>query len=134
MKANELMIGDYVRYTDTESFVDMRQGDIVKVDALQGKYICVGNGWADEDMFEPIPLTAEILAKFGFNHLEGNQYRMTIASSQVDIHELGISVWFVDVEELKWDMPKQSAIVCSVHQLQHALRLFGVNKEGVEIG
>ena len=131
MNVNELMIGDWVLANGTPTQVEDILGGGGINPEMNGPEIW---NWISEEEIQPIPLTADIITKFGFNHLEGNQYRMTIASSQVDIHELGISVWFVEVEELKWDMPTQSAIVCSVHQLQHALRLFGVNKEGVEIG
>lgn len=131
MKLTELMVGDWVLVNGHPTLVIDFDGNGINTQWDHSKYTGV---FARFENIAPIPLTADIITKFGFNHLEGNHYRMTVASSQVDIHQLGISVWFVEVEELKWDMPTQSAIVCSVHQLQHALRLFGINKEGVEIG
>ena len=130
------MIGDYVRYIGAEAFGDMRQGDIVKVDALQGKYICVGNGWAYCDMFAPIPLIAEILVKNGWE--EKPDVENAVCEYRRKIKE-GEGFFTFDME-IRIDCDPYGdyhlmhngtsfCYVTYVHQLQHALQLLGVTKE-----
>ncbi len=67
MKASELQIGDYVNY----------RGQVIKVTSLYDKGGSNEVGWSDKesvwvnaDNVEPIPLTADILEKNGFERSE----------------------------------------------------------------
>lgn len=101
MKANELMIGDWVYYGKKP----------VKVLQLsEGK---------DYKEINPIPLTSEILEKNGFVQV-GLMYRnpeFHITIRDVFGGDLFLSISVRDVQ-LKY-----------VHELQHALRLCGIEKE-----
>lgn len=133
MKANELQIGDYVNY----------RGQIIKVTSLYDKGGSNEVGWSDKESVwvnasnvEPIPLTTEILKKNG--------------------HKVpGYSVWELEADgaEVQWvretmdninppmqfrlaprqkNVGVQETLICHikyVHELQHALRLCGIEKE-----
>ena len=98
MKATDLMVGDYIQVQPS--------GMLIKV---------------------AIPLTPKILEKNGFEYKEGEQgmYGVTIAPyyTRKDVpFELfcdgdPFAIWFKDEVAIKY-----------VHQLQHALRLCGIEK------
>lgn len=112
MKANELMIGDWVK----------SRGKVERVREVYDGYICTDSFEDSHDYhFDPIPLTPEILEKNGFVYNAipfvdsweqfglalyrgGNGYRINC----------GINV---------------SLIIDYVHELQNVLRLCGIEKE-----
>ena len=112
MRANEIMIGDYLK-TFTQK--------IVKVKEIKQNCIYTEDNGYDYNEIEPITLTPEILEKNGFE-------------SRKDGYDIGIPL-------LYWD--KYCNAICGwshcddiieifdcryVHQLQHALRLCGIDK------
>ena len=114
MKANELMIGDWVLVSNTP----------LKIAALGT--IKAGFMDAKGEMFyqyydniEPIPLTAEILEKnFQKDRMWVDGY--TIADS-ITIYNTGEGYWtigYLELIELRY-----------VHELQHTLKLCGIDKE-----
>lgn len=116
MKANELMIGDWVMLTDP-----IHQGEKEQVKAIPDDgHIIVDGGIMP--MFEPIPLTAEILKK-NFVKIGTNRYVVYGGNSYIkdmtNFFELHIN--FVDF--------KLEQQIFYVHKLQHALRLCGIEKE-----
>lgn len=138
MKANELMVGDYVNY----------RGQIIKVTSLYDKGGSNEVGWSDKESvwvngrcIEPIPLTPEILEKNGFNILR-DAYGMSDPfwsysnrSVLVDItiirtNNVKVIDWFNVKISTRKDIKQISFCgVKYVHQLQHALRLCGIEKE-----
>lgn len=128
MKANELMIGDWVlvKLTQKPTVITNIGGDSVYTEAAFPLRF---------DEIEPIPLTAEILEKNGF----------VIKKKWAQIGNFGDSpliMWhFVDDPVLKNykhelelhqnDTGKVHVhIPCEyVHELQHALRMCGITKE-----
>ena len=62
MKANDLMIGDYVYIKSS----DGEDTHIVKVKTIEESGINLFNGFIEFSELEPIPLTKEILKKNGF--------------------------------------------------------------------
>ena len=107
MKANELMIGDWVicnYYSDKPFYMQFGVGDFQKL----GFEFC-----------EPIPLTIEILEKNGFivesreNHGHNLQYCILTDGLWIDVS--GENFFEGKLEY--------------VHQLQHALRLCEIKKE-----
>lgn len=123
MRATELMIGDWV------------------LDVSGKERICqvqaIGNGklsvtYADNSMnslkpmamFQPIPLTAEILNKNGF--VQNNSHRMLY----VHINDYNGYAFSLDADNVGWHLTANKFIsIDSVHELQHALRLCGIEKE-----
>lgn len=107
MKANELMVGDYLMHNGFPYRV-------IQVDGIVRDGWMIENG--EEDCGEPIPLTPEILEKNGF-----------ICD--------GSSWWYLDFR-IVLSTSKGVSLVCGrqkrfefVHQLQHALRLCEIEKE-----
>ena len=124
MNANELMIGDWVHYRGTN----------IRVTSLYDKGGSNEIGWGDKEStwvngrtVEPIPLTSEILERNGFRYHapERGMYGVTSASyydcegsPHIFCDGDPFAVWFESGVDIRY-----------VHQLQHVLRLCGVEKE-----
>ena len=126
------MIGDWVKISHLNKI-----GKVYRIDRANGK----GNGFAaviDGDYYEgnlePIPLTTEILEKNGFEKTWQDNF-------VYDNEDIGLIITFhpketnytngiydyIDIEKgcvTITEMPIEF-----VHQLQHALRLCGIEKE-----
>ena len=122
MKANELMIGDWVRIKDGYPFKmeDVSGTSLFRRWTSDGE-IMIPYGWNE---IEPIPLTWEILEKNGFTRfgtgyiLKGEHFGLDNPSNPnnyLDNYWLRISIKAVNIKY--------------VHELQHALRLCGIEKE-----
>lgn len=134
MKAKELMIGDWVIYRGEPTIV-------YEIDEYYKRINTEPDGYdsikcIDTSEIEPIPITPEILEKNGWKvkksfvqhgnfgdgplmlwHTEGNKILRNFT------HELEIS-------DLSTDKGFRVRIECNyVHELQHALRLCGIEKE-----
>lgn len=120
MKANELMIGDWVLDGNIYAQVTSITCD--------GNIETTHNEHSNIELVKPIPLTPEILEKNGFVLEEGEEgmYGVVVAPyySRDDVpFEVfcdgePFAIWFKDPINIKY-----------VHQLQHALRLCGIEKE-----
>ena len=141
MKANNLMIGDYISVKPS--------GMPIKVAAVHHKkvaYHAVINKltWIRESLLEPIPLTLEILENNGFEKSYSSiltadgykklpQYKYKNMTQVQDICRNLITISYSDLEGGVYDI--QCGIgshiydLKYVHQLQHALRLCGIKKE-----
>lgn len=125
LQANELMIGDYVNY----------RGQIIKVTSLYDKGGSNEVGWGIKEgtwvnviNVEPIPLTPEILEKNGFVLVEKEKgaygvdvapyYTRNDVPFEVFCDGEPFAIWFKDPLNIGY-----------VHELQHALRLCGIEKE-----
>ena len=124
MKARDLMIGDWVQVPclidNTENYnawcqiKQLRDGDLDVIGFKELSY----------DEIEPIPITPEILEKNGFKYMTDLWYTQTkemkpiqIVFKKTSVITLSINCTPVPIN-LKY-----------VHQLQHALRLYGIEKE-----
>lgn len=121
MKANEVQIGDYVNY----------RGQIIKVTSLYDKGGSNEVGWSDKESvwvngrcIEPIPLTPEILEKNGF-HEEWDEDIKLMVCDTITI-EIGNN--YKLFKDGKMYLRRVLAPLYYVHQLQHALRLCGIEK------
>lgn len=125
MKETELMTGDLVQVSKDVCY---KKGTIVKIHGIDADHVfpekglkgvascmqvndpdgCASCVWLD--YLEPIPLTSEILEQNGFEVKvgPGGKYQLTIegVSCRVDFN-----------------------IIQYIHDLQHALRLCGIEKE-----
>jgi len=137
MKVNELMIGDWVRIKsdiepdDAYWLHDMQPGQALKVTEMLSNGINPDwyggeiNDCVPEDAIEPIPLTAEILGKnkFSKSRLMGEQRHFTyyLASS--------VSLLAIYDAEFSLCIGDCARYIKYVHQLQHCLKLVGIEKE-----
>lgn len=138
MKATKLMLGDYV---------SCWEGHPTKVVSIDYDYNEVNNiVWCKEpnnhlsvrfmlDEIEPIPLTPEILVKNGLETKDGDEF-VLFDNSKIDtIGEFTIIRYYAKACRLwicKGDGVRENEIriKCQyVHELQHALKLCGIDKE-----
>ena len=124
MRANELMIGDWVLCdTNSESDYEFDNVDYQPYQIQSGEdidYAIENNKLGDADVYQPLPLTTEILEKNGWRSRmngTGEFYLIdltiitkTITGFQMNHgHFNGLSIHYV-------------------HELQHALKLCGIDK------
>ena len=124
LTGKEIMIGDWVQVPclidNTENYnawcqiKQLRDGDLDVIGFKELSY----------DEIEPIPITPEILEKNGFKYMTDLWYTQTkemkpiqIVFKKTSVITLSINCTPVPIN-LKY-----------VHQLQHALRLYGIEKE-----
>ena len=130
MKANELMIGDWVYDTFLKCNT---QVEILSLSGIRGD--CNDNIW-NEKTFLPIPLTAEILEKNGFEEkTESNPFVYYLFKDGDNSVSLEHTYDTTDKEDY-WacSIGNRLCDVCTIsmhyiHELQHALRLCGIDKE-----
>ena len=128
MKANEICIGDWLKFPiGNEKVVDLPY--------IEGKGICASFAASatlfpvEIEKLEPIPLTAEILEKNGWFYPRlstwmklDNPFRELYACLHTD------GSWWL-YPSADCDKHDNFAEIKYVHELQHALRLCGVNNE-----
>ena len=135
MKLNELMIGDWLKHYN---------GTPMQVTKITTEHFaCAENGgvncWEYNNKFEPIPITPEILEKNGFNdtsfaaNLKHKYFIDTIEyqlgyytkTNSFNVYKRGIDPFYTKDVFCRGFQN----IVKYVHELQHALRLCGIDKE-----
>ena len=124
LKISDLSVGDWVRYRDREWEVCSIYQFTEEVGLFRkDSQICE----SIEDI-ESIPITAEILEKNGF--VKNGEYNEWSTGNWDDIPFIGISLSrpSIRIKDLGTDIFLDNKVVY-VHQLQHALRLTGVDKE-----
>ena len=143
MKANELMIGDWVEYRFTgwtEKGGVYKDYQYVQISTTGKLYVKADNdrvASADGEEFFPIPITPDILEENGFEIVSarddnagtmekyfypriGYVYRFSNGEWEVDL--IGYGRGFSGAA-------KYRGVISYVHELQHALRLCGIEKE-----
>lgn len=129
MKANELMVGDWVYRPDCYDKVkEFRHTGVIGIDSMRGLITF--------SELEPIPLTAEILEKNGFkpcipeNHLETvyacQDVSKAVANELYALWPYQDGSFYLLLRVDGKDMVRID--IRYVHQLQHALRLCGIEK------
>lgn len=116
MKANELMVNDWVRPIGCNPF---------RVGCVLGDAVCNDSDtqmWCDDEI-EPIPLTAEILEKNGFECrgawcIPGESMGLRQNRDEWDIITFYGAYTSIPLCNIRY-----------VHELQHALRLCKIKKE-----
>lgn len=126
MKTTELMIGDWVFYNNKIIKVDNIYDECINytpdIPYVQEEY------FIEESDLQPIPLTKEIIKKNGFSKIGtiGDSYIHCIANDscyyeiEINLHDNTLCVnktWLV-ANNIRY-----------VHELQHALRMCGIEKE-----
>lgn len=136
MNANEMMIGDWV-YTQAKERNVRVQG--VRTDCEVPVVLTdFGDVWWQLHEFEPIPLTGLILEKNGF---EKQSESPIAASYRLCLDEDTFSYLFVDFRlrtglvQVSFDTDMKGPKIgfmkyeMSVHDLQHVMRMCGIEKE-----
>ena len=143
MKANEICIGDFVRVKHLS-----KSGKVYRIDAANGNKNCsvaLFDGDFSLDDIEPIELTPEILEKNGFKFDGSGQRSMMFISTPhfdngiryniyVGLKNKTIEVFAAHPVEKSPNWRKSNKVYlevcgCFVHELQHALRLCGIEKD-----
>lgn len=143
MKAKELMIGDWVRIDEPDKYAGAtgqiqslmyhREDDAAYFNVfIQGKFGYVSRDVCSDDI-RPIPLNAEILEKNGFENIGDDTYQLEEKPCWfwVDFfrHTYGCE-YDTSTYEYEDDEHRLKLYgIPSVHELQHALRLCGIEKE-----
>lgn len=126
MQPEELMIGDWVLYKDEPIIV-------FEIDEYYNRINTEPDGYnaircIEVSDIKPIPLTEEILEK----NFERDEERFIDCNEfrEIEITEYNDGMWQVVIDEIEMsDLPTWKMYVCDVHQLQHALKLFGITKD-----
>ena len=147
MKANELMIGDWVRVTekaDKEYFYgEYKPGDIVQVNEILD--YGVNPDWCGAEVndvlhleaIEPIPLSPEIMRANGFEiidigdngHATPKKYFNRYEKWECKTTWRNIDMWF-DRTTKKWSIHGLNQVSFShVHIMQHGFHYLGIDKE-----
>lgn len=135
MKANELMIGDwvYVSKDFTQKYHKIRALSNDEDAVLRGIYVneygVENNSVFSLNDTEPIPLTPEILEKNGFVNVENTQTSTIIYSFSDSLFRIGVFDFNHITMDSYYTDSSCDIFVSSVHELQHALRLCGIEKE-----
>lgn len=131
MKTTELMIGDWVRCTDPKPF------RIEQIDGVEEQVYGDDGFFVDTADLQPIPLKGEIMEKNGFN----NRHRRWMWKKKDNYCRIKVSFApKLEIEGEIFDEPpiclqvdgatfSLKIIVEYVHELQHALKLCGIEKE-----
>ena len=121
MKATELQIGDWVGrvFDDKRIIDDYRQVDWIRTGEIGMRYQKV---WSI-GCIEPIPLTHEILEKNGFWVME----KVDNGAEEYIVYATGGLIFYYNRDN-DYHFPNTPISWKYVHQLQHALRLCGLNE------
>lgn len=133
MKAKELMIGDWVRCQYTPFQVE-------GIEHRNKRYTVTGDGFnTNVAGVHPIPLSAEILEKNGFEHktdivwhdIYVLRYRIELANKELERDHLLMLA--KDPYDVFYWVPEMSAVSALnfryVHELQHLMKMLQIEKE-----
>ena len=120
--AKDLMIGNWVMSTHPAMPRPIKVTEIGKND------IGYNNGILSISYIEPITITPEILEKNGFKK-NGESYFLFHDFYDLEVKEESDGMWLVALDDCEFNLPRSQVLVSHVHQLQHALQLFGTGKE-----
>ena len=123
MKANELMIGDWVCCTDPTPF---------KIEAITiidtPEYVTGSDGFDVEIAdLQPIPLTKEILEENGFE--KKIHYGIFDDYYDFELWEYSDGIWLTTYHNCEVSLPDEQVFISFVNELQHFLTHCGIEKE-----
>lgn len=137
MRAEDLMLGDYVQFFN-ENLEKTQYEKVTSIKIDDGtRYIQTAESdvYYREEIYKPIPLTPEILAENGLEKRSSDEL-VLFDNSKIDTTgEYIIIRYFVNTQRL-W-LCKGTGVCeneirknCQyVHELQHALKLCGIDKQ-----
>lgn len=123
MEEKDLMIGDWVLYGQRFGIIkELCNGYVTILCSINGQNEYVKETY---DNIEPIPLTQEILEKYGFKKYN-ELYRLDVAEGVFVNADFKSKEPFVSIHNACY---RATPICWYLHQLQHALKLCGIKKE-----
>lgn len=127
MKANELMIGDWVLYNETPQ-------QILEISGIEDEVYLETDELVHQSEIQPIPLTPEILEKNWFEKQWQDNYEyfdddenLNITFHSKNSNYTNGAYDYIDIE--KGCLTINEMPIAFVHELQHALRLCESEKE-----
>ncbi len=117
MNVEELMLGDWVYGYDGE----WKPVCVKQIMGFHPSIVAVHTYGYQPDQIKPIPITPEILEKNGFEEFDG--WRI-LDMDDVEIRWIG-TILEISGSHGNMELPN----VQCVHEMQHALRLAGIDKE-----
>lgn len=147
MKAEDLMIGDWVKYitvTHDADFIEdliIDKGQsvtehIIKIASTDESGVFFKSKFDESFIFvsmkdvEPIPLTTEILDKNGFGFVDtSNEYYSSVWTGWWILEGLELGCCDNSKFPVFFNIADTNVRVNYVHELQHALKLCGIKKE-----
>jgi hypothetical protein len=136
MKANELMIGDWVEVINSDHIKHAQVNGIL-ANSIYTKEAEYESEEIAIDNIEPIPLTPEILEKNGFEHIKQKVIIPSKSQEEVEVEYMyckGLPCSFDIIHgylmfNSNIDLCSIRMLVNYVHELQHLLKLCGIDKE-----
>lgn len=130
MKANELMLGDWVTFRESLEEKQILPIKIVVLKDNDNDFLAqIGGEACDElefnDEIVGIPITSDILKKIGFKY-DRDVYYFSTDYFQILIDEYSDSIWRVEYNNLEVNMSVRRELIGFVHELQHVFRLWGI--------
>ena len=139
--AKDLMVGDWFNFLidiegghteydpKNEIYQPMQVRDITSFGINDGEVSSYEGVVNDIAQLQPIPITSELLEK-NFTYNPYGIYFFDDDYLEVSIKEYTDGLWRVEVDEIEMSsLPTWRMFVSNVHELQHALRLAGIDKE-----
>lgn len=123
LKISDLAVGDWVQdgngiIAKVRGIENWSNGCILNVQTVSGSICTLSATGA-----LPIPITAEILEKNGFECIEEDADTVLYGTPSCSIFHTKGTLRY------RLDTPQASVVCWNIHGLQHALRLAGVDKE-----
>ena len=117
MNANELRIGNWVKYTNHEKIKPEKRNKEFKI--IADDFVFLEEHPEMQDIIEPIALTDEWLLKFGFSKYEGG-FGISAYTNTLNLHyDSDNDVWFLHVDNLLRDYSVELCEIMFVHELQN---------------
>ena len=125
LKISDLSVGDWVGVR-CGTKINAFKVEEIRFNNIIHKYVVLLNNKAYAlpiTELHPIPITAEILAKNGFACIEEDVDTALYGAPSCSIFHTKGTLRY------RLDTPQASVVCWNIHDLQHALRLAGVDKE-----
>ena len=128
MKAEELMIGDYVQLNGSPYVIEeiSKKGWVHMTDPVHNLRVQMSTDYI-LDFIESIPLTVEILESNGFEK-KGHRYGIYDDYFDFEMYEYNDGTWLVSYHCCEMSLPDEQVLIFHVHQLQHFMRHCAIDK------
>lgn len=133
MRNEDLMVGDWFRFRYTIDGKEIVLTFRISQTADDLGYVWGNDGnrngrMCEPERLEPIPLTTEFLEK-NFGEARNGGYFEGDEFYELFIIEVNDGTWIIKRDDVEFsNIPRQQVMVSYVHELQHALKLCGIDK------